>query len=100
MNRRVLSTIVVLVALLSAPAPVCAYTLQYRDSSGVMPRRWLTRPIIIALSTSLLSPPPNIKSDSDLVGAVHRALARWSSVADVQFFETTSTAQAISPSNA
>ena len=89
-----------LLALFVAQAPLRAYTIQYRDASGLSPRRWLTQPIIISLSTSLASPPPNIKAGSDVIGAVRRALRHWSSVSNVQFFETSSTAQAISPANA
>jgi hypothetical protein len=100
MSRKGLSAIVAVFALISAQAPVRAYTLQYRDSSGIVARRWLTRPIIVAFSTSLSSPPANIKSGSDVIGAAHRALDRWASVANIQFFETRSTAQTISPPNA
>lgn len=78
-------------------APLRAYTVQYGDEAGIRARRWLRRPIIVAFSTSLSSPPPNIKSGSDVIGAVHRALDRWASVANIQFFETRSTAQTISP---
>jgi len=100
MSRRGLSAIVAVCALISAQAPVRAYTLQYRDSSGIVARRWLTRPIIVSFSTSLSSPPANIKSGSDVIGAARRALDRWASVAKIQFFETRSTAQTISPPNA
>ena len=89
-----------LLALISAQAPVRAYTLEYRDSSGIVARRWLARPIIVTFSTSLSVPPPNIKSGSDVIGAARRALDRWASVANIQFFETRSTAQTISPPNA
>lgn len=91
--------VVAVVALISVQTPLRAYTLEYRDSSGIVARRWLTRPIIVSFSTSLSSPPPNIKSGSDVIGAVRRALDRWASVANVQFFETRSTAQTISPAN-
>jgi hypothetical protein len=100
MNRKGLSAIFALVALVAGSAPLRAYTLQYRDNSGLIARHWLTRPIIIGFSSSLLSPPANIKRDSDLIGAARRALAHWSHVADVQFFETASSAQTISPANA
>jgi len=100
MTRRVLSAIALLVALVPGRAPVRAYTLQYRDSGGIVARRWLTRPIIVALSTSLSSPPANIKAGSDVIGAARRALARWASIANVEFFETRSTAHTISPANA
>src|SRR5258707_8952810 len=100
MTRKILSAIVSLLALISAQAPLRAYTLQYRDASGIVARRWVTRPIIVAFSSSLSSPPPNIKSGSDVMGAARRALASWASVADIQFLETRSTAQTISPQNA
>ena len=100
MTQRALSAIAILVALISGQAPVRAYSLQYRDSGGILARRWLTRPIIVAFSTSLSSPPANIKAGSDVIGAARRALERWASVANIQFFETRSTAQTISPPNA
>ena len=89
-----------LLALVTVQAPSRAYTLQYRDGAGLLARRWLTQPIIISFSTSLASPPSNIKPGSDVVGAARRALHRWASVSKVQFFETTSSAQTISPQNA
>jgi Matrixin len=100
MSRKGLSAIVVLLALVSAQAPVRAYTLQYRDGSGIVARHWLVKPIIVAFSSSLSSPPANIKTGSDVIGAARRALERWASVADIQFLETRSTAQTISPQNA
>src|SRR5438874_8137963 len=100
MTGKRLSAILSLLALFSAHAPLRAYTVQYRDSSGVVARRWLTQPIIIALSTSLQSPPANIKTGTDVIGAARRALRRWSSISNVQFFETSSAVQTISPSNA
>jgi hypothetical protein len=100
MTGKRLSAILALIALLGAHAPLRAYTIQYRDASGVIARRWLTQPIIISFSTSLTSPPDNIKAGSDVVGAARRALRHWSSVANLQFFETSSTAQTISPASA
>jgi hypothetical protein len=99
MTGKRLSAILLLLALIGAPAPLHAYTIQYRDASGLVPRRWLTQPIIISLSTSLAAPPPNIKAGSDVLGAARRALRHWSRVANVQFFETSSTVQTISPQN-
>src|SRR5712671_407290 len=100
MKRKTLSAVVALLALVSAQAPLRAYTLQYRDGSGILARRWLTRPIIVAFSSSLSSPPSNIKAGSDVMGAARRALERWTNVANIQFLETRSTAQMVSPSNA
>src|SRR2546421_3348434 len=100
MTGKRLSAILLLLALFSAQAELRAYTIQYRDSSGVVARRWLTQPIIIAFSTSLQSPPANIKAGTDVIGAARRSLRRWSSVSHVQFFETSSSVQAISSPNA
>src|ERR1041385_882069 len=94
------SAVLLLLALFATVPPARAYTLQYRDATGLVPRRWLSKPIIVAFSTSLSAPPPNIKAGSDIIGAARRALQHWASVADIQFLETTSTTQTISPSNA
>ena len=82
---------------LSLTMPVGAYTLEYRDSFGAAPRRWLANSITIALSTSLQSPPANVKVGSDVVGAAHRALQHWAEAANLRFIETASPAQSISP---
>jgi len=95
-----LTAVLSLLVLLGAPLPLRAYTLQYRDSSGIVTRRWLTHPIIIAFSESLNSPPANIKPGSDVVGAARRALQHWAGVADIEFLETSSSLQAISPPSA
>jgi hypothetical protein len=59
--------------------------------------KWPTKTIQIALSTSLTSPSPAIKPDSDVIGAVKRALASWSRAANVAFVEVSSKAQSLSP---
>src|SRR5215813_4802207 len=81
--------------------------LEIRDSFEFEPsaqtvRRihWPKKTIEIALSNSLLSPGSNIKPDSDVVGAVRRALARWSNLSNINFVVTWSTATSISPADA
>ncbi len=49
--------------------------------------KWRTKVIPIALSASLLKPSSNIKSGSDLVGAVRRALRAWEEAGGVEFRE-------------
>jgi matrixin len=73
----------------------------FEPSAGVQERRvkWTSKTIQIALSTSLLSPSPAIQPDSDVVGAIERALRSWSSVANITFVEVSSKAQSISPAN-
>ena len=81
--------------------------LEIRDSFEFEPsaqtvRRihWPKKTIEIALSNSLLSPGSNIKPDSDVVGAVRRALARWSNLSNISFVVTWSNATSISPADA
>jgi hypothetical protein len=78
--------------------------LETRDSSEFDPApqtvhriRWPKRTIAISFSNSLLSPGANIKPDSDVVGAVKRALARWSSLANVNFIVNWSSVNSVSP---
>lgn len=59
--------------------------------------KWPTKSIQIALSTSLTSPSPAIKPESDVLGAVRRALASWSRAANVTFVEVSSKVQSVSP---
>ena len=89
-----------IVMMLGASLPATAYSLHYHDASGIVARRWLANPIIVAFSRSLNSPPPNIKAGSDVTGAAHRALQHWAAVANIQFLETASSATSISPPNA
>lgn len=86
--------------LLGTFVPARSYTLQYRDNSNTVPIRWNGNSITVALSTSLQSPPPNIKAGSDVLGAARRALQHWARVGRIKFFETSSSAQTISPQNA
>jgi hypothetical protein len=78
--------------------------LEIRDSFEFEPSaqtvrkiKWPKRTIEVALSQSLLSPGANIKADSDVVGAARRALARWSSLANINFVVTWSQETSISP---
>lgn len=77
--------------------------LETRDSSELDPApqtvkriHWPKRTIVIAFSNSLQTPGANIKPDSDVVGAARRALARWSSLANINFVVTWSAATSVS----
>jgi matrixin len=66
--------------------------LESRDSFEFEPAaqtvrkiRWPRKSIQVAFSNSLLAPGANIKADSDVVGAANRALARWSSLTNINF---------------
>ena len=71
-----------------------------RSAQTVRKIKWPRRTIEIALSNSLLSPGANIKPDSDVVGAARRALARWSSLTNINFVVTWSQETSISPAEA
>jgi hypothetical protein len=78
--------------------------LEIRDSSEFEPAaqtirkiRWPKKTIEVSFSNSLLSPGPNIKPDSDVVGAARRALLRWSSLTNINFVVTWSQATSVSP---
>lgn len=58
--------------------------------------KWSKRTIPIALSSSLTFPNTSIKAQSDVGGAIHRALAAWSIAANINFVEVPSKVQSIS----
>src|SRR6476659_2418809 len=81
--------------------------LEIRDSFEFEPTaqtarkiKWPRKTIEVALSTSLMSPGANIKPDTDVVGAARRALARWSSLSNINFVVTWSQATSVSPADA
>jgi predicted Zn-dependent protease len=95
--RRVITIPVLFLFILSwVVSPTRAYTLQYTDSAATSQIKWPSRQIKVALSSSLNSPPSNIKAGSDVIGATRRALAHWAEAANIQFIETSSTALSIS----
>ena len=59
--------------------------------------KWKSKTIQIALSTSLTLPSASITPDSDVLGAVQRALNSWSNAANITFVVSTSKVQSISP---
>ena len=98
--RRSAAIAVLLSLALGSSLPVRPYTVQLADPSGELQIKWARKRIPIALSSSLTSPGPEIKAGSDVLGALHRAMARWSSVANIQFVEVQSKALSISPAAA
>ena len=61
--------------------------------------KWPARIIQVALSTSLSAASPAIKPESDVLGAVRRALASWSRAANLKFVEVSSRKQSVSPTS-
>ncbi len=62
--------------------------------------RWKNKTIKIAISSSLQRASSNIKSDSDVAGAIERSIKAWSSVADIEIQTEYSDRQSVSPSGA
>jgi hypothetical protein len=89
---RLLSTLLVLAALILAPAArPRAYTLQYTSTAATTQVRWPTTTITVALSTSLNSPPSYVHATgAQVVLAARRALSRWALASNIQFNVTTS----------
>src|SRR5688572_13982512 len=61
--------------------------------------KWKTKTIQIALSTSLTLPSASIAPDSDVIGAVERALNTWSRASNITFEVVSSSVQSISPAS-
>lgn len=97
MVRKALALVTIVAAVLVAVVPGRASSVENTPAHAFGAHRWLRNPIIVSFSSSLNSPPANIKEGSDVVDAVRRALQSWSAVANIQFFETISTVETISP---
>lgn len=101
--RRSISILAVFILVCMAPVrPLASDFPDLLDFAGSPPQqrtKWFTRTIQITLSSSLTSPSSSITADSDPVGAVHRALSRWSTAANIKFEEVSSKVQSISPAS-
>jgi predicted Zn-dependent protease len=91
--------ILALVALLALVVSSQPSSFELPLSSPERQVKWPTKTIQVAFSTSLTAPSPAIKAETDVLGAVRRALGSWSRAADVTFIETASKAQSVSPTN-
>ena len=98
MIRKASGIVIILIAVTTAVIPAPASSAN--ESPEAAPpgaHRWVRSPLIVSFSSSLSSPASNIKSGSDIVGALRRALQSWAAVAEVQFFETASNTERVSP---
>jgi hypothetical protein len=93
--RRIFISLLLASSLLGASAPVKPYSYQHADSGAAL--RWPSSNITVAFSTSLSNPGPNIKPGTDVVAIVRRALQRWALVANINFIETQTSVQSVSP---
>ncbi|HEY0101057.1 MAG TPA: DUF4214 domain-containing protein [Pyrinomonadaceae bacterium] len=97
MPRIITSLFLSALLLCAAVPPAGSYTYQYSSSSVQV--RWMTTQINVALSSSLNSPPANIKPGSDVVGAARRALRRWSDASGIRLVETSTSVESVNPPN-
>ncbi|HEX8423374.1 MAG TPA: matrixin family metalloprotease, partial [Pyrinomonadaceae bacterium] len=95
MTRIATSLFLSAILLWAAVPPARSYTYQYSSSSVQV--SWRTTQINVALSSSLSSPPANIKAGSDVLGAARRALRRWSDAANIRLVETSTTVDSVNP---
>lgn len=58
--------------------------------------RWKGRTIKIAISNSLIQPNFNVKTDSDVTGAIRRSLQAWQDAADIELLLEASDRQSVS----
>lgn len=97
--RRSITALIIISLMLGWAVPSArAYSLQFTDPSSAVQIKWPTTTVTIALSSSLASPPANIKPGSDVIGAARRAMVQWAGASSIRFVETSSSAQTISPS--
>ena len=99
MIRKLPGLIILSIALVAAIVPDRASSAASFEPGSYGAHRWLRNPIIVSLSTSLDSAPPNIKDGSDMTGAARRALKSWSDATGIQFLETTSSIETMSRTN-
>jgi hypothetical protein len=96
--RRSITALILVAIILAAPLRTLSYTLQFTDASSGVQIKWPNDLVTITLSSSLNSPPANIKAGSDVTGAVRRALLQWAGASNVRFIEAAANTQSISPS--
>lgn len=95
--RKPFDLFLVLLLLLSLAAAGSAYVPQFSEDKQNLKLRWKNPSIKIALSDSLTKPNPNIRTDSDIAGAVRRSLETWEKVADIEFELVATDKQTVSP---
>lgn len=79
-------------------ASASAYSVQKRpDESQNMRLRWKNGVISVSLSTSLTLQNPNVKPDSDVTGAIRRSFAAWETAGAVEFEQSWTEKQSVSP---
>ena len=85
---------------LAVVLPVFANPVSLSGDAAVTHLRWRTGTIRVAVSTSLLKESANIKSDSDVAGAIRRSIEAWTRVANIDLRQVSSEKLSASPAGA
>lgn len=85
---------------LAAASTAIANSVSLVGDDSVTSLHWKSGVIRIAVSASLLKENPNIKRDTDVIGAVKRSIEAWSRVANIDFLQVSSDKLNASPSGA
>jgi len=96
--HRPFKTILLIVLLTIVAGSTFAYTPAYYGEKKSGSLRWRSGKIRVAVSSSLLKQTSNIKSDSDIEGALNRSLLTWEKAANIKFEDSASDTQNVSPS--
>lgn len=98
MLRKSAASVAISIALFATMLPTASASTTI-EPSGFGAHRWLRNPIIVSLSGSLDSPPANVAKGTNVRAAVQRAMQSWSDAAGIQFLETSTSNEKISPAN-
>jgi hypothetical protein len=85
---------------IAVTSPVFANPVTLVGDGATNNLRWRTPVIRIAISPSLLKEGPNIKHDSDVMGAIKRSIESWSRVANIDLRPVATEKLSASPSGA
>ena len=83
--------------LIVSSISVRPYAPQYSEEKTNLKIHWKRGVIPISISNSLIKSNPNIKAESNVAGAIRRSLESWQAVSNIEFEETTSDTQSVSP---
>ena len=97
MKHKLFKITAVVILLASTGFPVRANAVSYAGEAADHRFRWRRGAVQIALSASLIRANSNIKSDSDVIGAIRRSLRAWERAANVNFLEISSEKLNVSP---
>lgn len=95
MNCKFAKIFLIFLTLLSFVTAAAAYNVQFADDSKKIPLRWQDKKIPVAFSKSFLN--QNSVSEDEIQRAIKGSLAAWENVADIQFIQTWTDDNSVSP---